>query len=558
MSGGITQLVSTGVQDVHLTGTPQVSFFRSQYKQYTHFAHSVERQLIQGLPTPGGISTVRIERKGDLLSYMYMTARDNTGKLRSDLDWSQIIDRVEVLIGGQVVDLQDPFYTYTIDPVCMASKFSQRYYAQSQSIQRQDNPFYPFKFFFCKEWQTALPLIALQMHDVDIRITWSQNLASQFPQNPPTGIDLGSSVNDGSALYSITSGGPATSATLTVSNVIGTVNLGAIVIGSNFTGSAYVSAKSITSGAGTVTVQLASSQSWGAVTAAAPVEVEFYDPPASGSLYVPAVGSAATSVVATVNSTYGVDVVPGMVVTNLPTITGLVYVSAVTYSANNLAATVTLNFASQTFSAIISQAVGFFYPNVSTEPVAPNSLQFSCWANFIYLDVNERDHFAKNKFDMLITQVQRVPITNDYVQEIVFNHPVKFIASNVAAYSNVNQQLLMQINGVDISEYKSLPHWVDVPQYYHTPFGYHGAGHTYRSPVMLIPFALDTASYQPTGTLNFSRIDNFRLKSVLASGYPLNTILGSGVGVAPQGYFYAVNYNVLTIQSGMGGLRYGN
>ena len=558
MSGGITQLVSTGVQDVHLTGTPQVSFFRSQYKQYTHFAHSVERQLIQGLPTPGGISTVRIERKGDLLSYMYMTARDSTGKLRSDLDWSQIIDRVEVLIGGQVVDLQDPFYTYTIDPVCMASKFSQRYYAQSQSIQRQDNPFYPFKFFFCKEWQTALPLIALQMHDVDIRITWSQNLASQFPQNPPTGIDLGSSVNDGSALYSITSGGPATSATLTVSNVIGSVNLGAIVIGSNFTGSAYVSAKSITSGAGTVTVQLASSQSWGAVTAAAPVEVEFYDPPASGSLYVPAVGSAATSVVATVNSVYGAQIVPGMVVTNLPTITGLVYVSAVTYSANNLAATVTLNFASQTFSAIISQAVGFFYPNVSTEPVAPNSLQFSCWANFMYLDVNERDYFAKNKFDMLITQVQRVPITNDYVQEIVFNHPVKFIASNVAAYSNVNQQLLMQINGVDISEYKSLPHWVDVPQYYHTPFGYHGAGHTYNSPVLLIPFALDTASYQPTGTLNFSRIDNFRIKSVLASGYPLNTILGSSVGTAPQGYFYAVNYNVLTIQNGMGGLRYGN
>jgi Major capsid protein N-terminus/Large eukaryotic DNA virus major capsid protein len=549
MSGGITQLVSTGVQDVHLTGSPQVSFFRSQYKQYTHFAHSVERQLIQGLPTPGGISTVRVERKGDLLSYMYMTARDNTGKLRTDLDWSQIIDRVEVLIGGQVIDLQDPFYTYTIDPVCMANKFSQRYYAQSQSIQRQDNAFYPFKFFFCKEWQTALPLIALQMHDVDIRITWSQNLATQFPQNPPTGIDIPSSTEDASALYSISSGGPATSATLTVSNVIGTVNLGAIVIGSNFTGSTYVSSKSITSGAGTVTVQLANSQSWGAVSN--PVELQFFDPPASGSIYVPAVAVAATSVVATVNSTYGVDVVPGMVVTN-------VYVSAVTYSANNLVATVTLNFASQTFTAIISQQVGFFYPNVSTEPVAPNSLQFSCWANFIYLDVNERDHFAKNKFDMLITQVQRVPITNDYVQEIVFNHPVKFIASNVASYSNVNQQLLMQINGVDIGEYKSLPHWVDVPQYYHTPFGYHGAGHSYNSPVMLIPFALDTASYQPTGTLNFSRIDNFRIKSVLASGYPLNTILGSSVGVAPQGYFYAVNYNILTIQNGMGGLRYGN
>jgi Major capsid protein N-terminus/Large eukaryotic DNA virus major capsid protein len=558
MSGGITQLVSTGVQDVHLTGSPQVSFFRSQYRQYTHFAHSVERQIIQGQPTPGGISTIRVERKGDLLSYMYLTARDTTGKLRTDLDWTQIIDRVEVLIGGQVIDLQDPFYTYVIDPVCMANKYSQRYYPLSQSIQQQDNPFYPLKFFFCKEWQTALPLIALQMHDVDIRITWSQNLASQFPQNPPTGVNIGSSFQDGSALYSISSGGPGTSATTTVSNVIGNVNLGAVVVGSNFTGLGYVSATSITSGAGTVTVQLANSQSWSAVSAGSPLEIQFYDPPAAGSLYVPSVPSGTTSVVATVNSTYGVQIVPGMVVTNLPTIAGLVYVSAVTYSANNLAATVTLNFPAQSFSAIVSQEAGFFYPNVSTEPTAPNSLQFSAWADFIYLDVNEREYFAKNKFDMLITQVQRVPIGTDYTQDIVFNHPVKFIASNVASYSNVNQQLLMQINGVDIAEYKSLPHWVDVPQYYHTPFGYHGAGHTYKVPVMLVPFCLDTASYQPTGTLNFSRIDNFRLKSVLASGYPLNQVLGSGVGVAPQGYFYAVNYNVLTIQSGMGGLRYGN
>jgi len=367
MSGGITQLVSTGVQDVHLTGSPQVSFFRSQYKQYTHFAQSVERQLIQGLPTPGGISTIRVERKGDLLSYMYLTARDSTGMLRTDLDWSQIIDRVEVLIGGQVIDLQDPFYTFTIDPVCMASKYSNRYLPQSTTIQNADNAFYPFKFFFCKEWQTALPLIALQMHDVDIRITWGQNLADQTPQNDPTGIDLQSASDDAAAAYYITSGGPASSATVSVSNVIGEVALGAVMVGSSFSGLTYVSATSITSGAGTVTVELVSSQSWGAITEANAVDVLFYNPVAAGSLYVPVVSSAATSVTATLNSAYGAKIVPGMVVTNLPTIAGLVWVSAVTYNANNIAQTVTLNFPSQTFSAIVSQEVGFFYPNVSVE-----------------------------------------------------------------------------------------------------------------------------------------------------------------------------------------------
>jgi hypothetical protein len=176
----------------------------------------------------------------------------------------------------------------------------------------------------------------------------------------------------------------------------------------------------------------------------------------------------------------------------------------------------------------------------------------------MYLDPNEREFFAKNAFEMLITQVQRVPITNDYRQEVVFNHPVKFIASNVSSYSNVNQQLKIQINGSDIGEFRALPHWVEVPQFYHTPFGYHSAGVETRSNVMVIPFALDTAKYQPTGTLNFSRIDTFRIMTPLASGYKLNDIFGSSVGNAPQGYLYAVNYNVLRIEGGQAGLRYGS
>ena len=559
MSGGIAQLVATGVQDVHLTGNPEASFFRSQYKRHTHFASSVERQLIQGMPTPGGISTIRVERKGDLLSYMYLTARDNTGLLRTDLDWSQIIDRVELLIGGQVIDLQDPFYTFNIDPVCMASTYSQRYIPQTTSIANADNAFYPFKFFFCKEWQTALPLIALQMHDVDIRITWGQKINVQIPQGAPTGAYYDPTLEDGSAKYSISSGGPGTSATLTVSNVTGTVDVGAIVGGSAFTGFLHVTATSITGQTGTVTVDMATSQSWDAVTTAAANDIYFYNPPTSAVIYIPALGVAGTTSTATVNSQAGEKIVPGMVLTNT-SLDGIVYVTAVTYDPTNadIAQTLTLSFPSQTFSAVVSQEIGLFPPNVSVEPVAPMNLQFSAWANFIYLDSIEREHFAKSTLEMLITQVQRVPINNDYQQEVVFSHPVKFIASNVASFSNVNQQLLLQINGTDIGEYRQLPHFVEVPQYYHTPYGFHAAGADVRSNVLVIPFCLDTAKYQPTGTLNFSRIDTFRIKSVLASGWTLNSVLGSGVGVAPQGFLYAVNYNVLTIQNGMGGLRYGN
>ena len=75
MSGGVVQLVAVGPQDAWLTGKPEVSFYRSNYKRYTHFSNSIERQVIQGAAIPGGISTIRFEKKGDLLSYVYLAAR---------------------------------------------------------------------------------------------------------------------------------------------------------------------------------------------------------------------------------------------------------------------------------------------------------------------------------------------------------------------------------------------------------------------------------------------------------------------------------------------------
>jgi len=566
MSGGIVQLVATGVQDVHLTGSPEVSFFRSNYKRHTHFASSVERMLIQGQPSPAGISTIRVERKGDLLSYMYLTARDSTGLTRSDLDWSQIIDRVELLIGGQVIDLQDAFYTYNIDPVCMASTYSQRYIPQSVTLASNDNAFYPLKFFFCKEWQTALPLIALQYHDVDIRITWGSTLATQVaPAGAPTSVAplTDPTLQSASFLYSVTGAGPALTATVLTSNVAGSVSIGAVVTGSNFgTNLVYVSDPSgITYtngvGSGNLVVKFTDNISWTTVTAASPVESFVYNPQILATITIAAQGaSAVTTCTATVDSINGGQIEPGMVVTNAG-LTGLVYISNVIYT-NNVATTVTLNFPSQVTNSLInSQAVGIFAGNVPYEPLVPSTLEFQSWGNFMYLDPNEREYFAKNAFEMLITQVQRVPIApNTNSQEVVFNHPVKFIASNVTSYSDMNQRMVLQINGTEIGESRALPHWVEVPQYYHTPFGYHAAGNTVRSNVLCIPFCLDTAKYQPTGTLNFSRIDTFRLVTPVA--YSLQKLLASGVGNAPQGYLYAVNYNILKIENGMGGLRYGS
>lgn len=170
MSGGITQLVAVGAQDVHLVGEPQVSFFRTVYKRHTNFAHVVSRQVLQGNPSAGNISTVRFERKGDMLGYVYLSALSGSGTQVFPAD---AIDKVEFLIGGQVVDTQyddfirGPAKEYLGSSVTKATS--------DMSITTQ---FYPLSFWFCENAQSAIPLVALQYHDVELRITWGSEVTS--------------------------------------------------------------------------------------------------------------------------------------------------------------------------------------------------------------------------------------------------------------------------------------------------------------------------------------------------------------------------------------------
>jgi len=381
MSGGIVQLVATGAQDAWLTGKPEVSFYRSSYKRYTHYANSPERQLIQGNPSAGNISTIRLEKKGDLINYMYLIARDSTGALIPGINWTNVIDKVDLLIGGQIVDTQDITWMSNVEAVTGAQNFSQRYLNNNTGGPNNiTNGFLPFKFFFCKDWNVSLPLVALQYHDVEIRITWSATLGSTL------------------------------------------------------------------------------------------------------------------------------------------TLTGLPATAA--YS----------------------------------------TFQYEAWTNFVYLDQAEREYFANTPMDLLITQLNRIPIATTNMQELALAHPIKFLAFSCNNYSTayttgatdipaINYQFKTQINGVDIGDSRSMFQWIDVPQYYHTPFGYNHNNATAN--VALISYCLDTSKLQPTGTLNFSRIDTFRI--VAPAGVSLSTLAGGN-----GRYFYAMNYNVLRIKDGMGGLLYSN
>jgi hypothetical protein len=156
------QLLARGLQDVWLSGNPQVSFYRSTFKRYVQFGSSIEQFVV---PDTGKIV---INTKSDLLGYTYLTAHDKaTGTLVPGVDWSNIISTVDLNIGNQIIATHDIVYINTIQKALEADTYSSR---------SQTNTFQPLGFFFDKQ---ALPILALRYTDVRINITWVSAAASK-------------------------------------------------------------------------------------------------------------------------------------------------------------------------------------------------------------------------------------------------------------------------------------------------------------------------------------------------------------------------------------------
>lgn len=148
------QLIAEGPQDIWLTGDPQASFFRSMYRRHVSYGMSVEKFNFNG-------DTVRFDRRGDLLGACYLTASDPVTNVQLSTFPISGIARVDLFIGGQLVDSQDTTFSSQVWPVTEATTWSERNVPSS---------FYPLHFFFCKDWSRAFPLVALEYHDIEIKI----------------------------------------------------------------------------------------------------------------------------------------------------------------------------------------------------------------------------------------------------------------------------------------------------------------------------------------------------------------------------------------------------
>jgi hypothetical protein len=220
MGGGLMQLVAYGAQDVYLTGNPQITFWKVTYRRYTNFAIESIEQTFNGQADFGRRVQCTVSRNGDLAyrTYLQVTLPEinqlmglgsivlgqGSGVYARWLDYpgEQLIAQVEVEIGGQRIDRQYGDWMHIWNQLTMTTEQQRGYFKMignttqltfitDPSFSDVDGPcdsnaprqvcaprnalpettlYIPLQFWFCSNPGLALPLIALQYHEVKINL----------------------------------------------------------------------------------------------------------------------------------------------------------------------------------------------------------------------------------------------------------------------------------------------------------------------------------------------------------------------------------------------------
>ena len=198
MGGGLMQLVAYGAQDIYLTGNPQITFFKVVYRRHTNFSMEAIEQTINGQATAGSRVTSTISRNGDLISRIYHSGElENLTSCPVNVG-AAIFDTIEIEIGGQQIDkitgswmevwseLTEPNSAaivreniYSSDELHKKGTLFQLmscmggFEGNNASGIASTSAMIPLPFWFCRNPGLALPLIALQYHEVKLITTLS-------------------------------------------------------------------------------------------------------------------------------------------------------------------------------------------------------------------------------------------------------------------------------------------------------------------------------------------------------------------------------------------------
>jgi hypothetical protein len=180
------QLVAYGAQDAYLTTKPEVTFFKVIYKRHTNFAMESMEQTLNGTANFGNKVVCKVSRNGDLMGPCYVEATLPALASASE-DWVnrvgfRLLKQTELRVGGQMIDRQYATWmqvwaelTHTTDQKSLLDKIvgttgTDGAAAGDSAGDSALTLYIPLMFSFCRNPGLALPLIALQYHEVEIHI----------------------------------------------------------------------------------------------------------------------------------------------------------------------------------------------------------------------------------------------------------------------------------------------------------------------------------------------------------------------------------------------------
>merc|ERR1711981_208547 len=169
MAGGLLQLVAYGAQDVYLTGNPKVTFFQAVYKRHTNFAMENIEQTVNGTAGNSGRVSVTVARNGDLIGDMYIELKAPADSILVANDaWmaERAIKDVELSIGGQRIDKHYQKWWRLYAELYLDGETKLNYGKMTSADKVNTSMYLPLIFFFNRNPGLALPLIALQYHEV--------------------------------------------------------------------------------------------------------------------------------------------------------------------------------------------------------------------------------------------------------------------------------------------------------------------------------------------------------------------------------------------------------
>ena len=209
MGGGLLQLVAYGAQDVYLTGNPQITFWKITYRRHTNFSIESIEQTFNGQADFGRRVQSTMSRNGDAAyrAYLQLTLPEIKSEMAAHARWldfpgEQIISEIEVEIGGQRIDRQYGDWMHIWNQLTVTAEQQRGYFKMvgnttqltfitDPNFAEIDGPcdtngprqvcaprkslpettlYVPLQFWFCTNPGLALPLIALQYHEVKINL----------------------------------------------------------------------------------------------------------------------------------------------------------------------------------------------------------------------------------------------------------------------------------------------------------------------------------------------------------------------------------------------------